>query len=77
MGRKVGRYRKGEDGLDFGGKWLNASGGNVVAEAVNLGKGKRTFGDVDAKAVFGQHSKHLAEMLKMLSTIGTEDKDVV
>ena len=53
------------DGLDMGGKGGDSSSGDMVAEEVHRGLGKRAFFRIDENAIGSQDGEELVEVMEM------------
>ena len=65
------------DGLDMGGKGGDSSSGDMVAEEVHRGLGKRAFFRIDENAIGSQDGEELVEVMEMLLKGGAGNEDII
>ena len=65
------------DSLYMRGEGCDAGGGNMMAEKVNDGLGKRTFFRINQDTIGGQDGKNLVQVLEMLLEGRAGNEDVI
>ena len=65
------------DSLDMRGEGCDACGGNMMAEEVNGGLGKRTFFRINQDAIGSKDGENLVKVLEMLLEGRTGNEDVI